>query len=793
MKNLLSIILFLTYFYASAQQANDCVDAIVVCGNTNISTNVSGFGIQELDATTNPCTYEELNSLWLNVTIATGGSLAFTIRPDDTNLEVDYDFYVFGPNNGCGNFDNPIRCNTTNPLQASLNYNTTGLRDSSIDPTGGPGEDGDGYVSSIPVTAGEQFYILIDRPIGKGGFSLEWTGTAGFLPAPDVNKPSNIEVCSEDGSSSVDLTQQEALITTSSIANIDYFNNYEDAFDETNAIVDPTQFPFIGTTSNIYVRVTNPNGCFEIVDFAVMPLLFDSPPNLSYTSCDVDRDGQADFDTTEITTDGENTIANPMEFQFSLHSSEAEATANSNPILGPTLSSASATIYARVSSSILSSCFITYPISLNLTTPEFAANLSLVQCDVDQDNSSDGITKLDLEQVFQNNPDVTVYYYETVADRTTDNPIANPNSYSNTTAFNAIVYYRAESNNCESLGEIAIEVNPTTISLNTASPIQACDDDPTDSVHESNFDLESIRQNNYAGLDVAFYGNLVDVSLEQNPLEGNYRTGSTTLYVRLETNNQCQGVEEIELIVNPLPEVSLENNYQVCTDGEPLYIDAPSGFDSYVWYKIDSGLSQELSNTMQVTITEGGNYRLEVETQYQNNGQGLSCTASTDFVVAPSNRATIQEVKIEESSNGNTVIVEVSGEGDYEYALDAGNYQDESKFDNVEAGFYTVFVRDKNGCGISEQEISVIGFPKFFTPNGDGANDTWQIIGANKNFSDEEIQIFDRYGKLVKQISTNSIGWDGLMNGRLLPSSDYWFRITLDSGKEFKGHFSLKR
>ncbi len=793
MRKLFSIFFVFTSIYVNSQQANDCVDAIVVCGNTNISTNVSGFGTQELDATTNPCTYEELNSLWLSVTIATGGSLAFTIRPDDTDLEVDYDFYVFGPNNGCGNFDNPIRCNTTNPLQASLSYNTTGLRDSASDPTGGPGEDGDGYVSSIPVTAGEQYYILVDRPIGNGGFSLEWTGTAGFFPSPDVTKPKNIEVCSTSSSLLVNLTQEETSITTSTIATISYYISYENAFDNINPIIDPTQFQYAGSTTNIYVRVTNPNRCFEIVDFAILPLSFDSSPNLSYTVCDVNRDGQGEFSVADIIADGENAI-DILEFELSLHSNEAEATANSNRITGPILSSANTTIYARVSSNLLTNCFITYPVSLIVTAPQFPAVLSLVQCDIDQGNSLDGITQMDLQQAFSNIQSTTdISYYETATERTANNPITDPANYTNITPFNAVVYYRTVSKNCESLGEIAIEVNPTIVSLNTTSPIQVCDDDSTDGVLESTFDLESIRQNSYAGLDVTFYGSLDDVSLEQNPLDRNYRTTSTTLYIRLETNNQCQGVEEIKLIVNPLPEVSLETNYQVCTDGDPLIIEAPNGFDRYSWFKIEGVESQELGNNQQLSVHIGGNYRLEVERQYQNNGQTSSCKASTDFVVTPSNRATFQEIWIEDSTTDNMIDVEVTGDGDYEYSIDGQNYQDEARFDNIEAGFYTIFVRDKNGCGISEREISVIGFPKFFTPNGDGANDTWQIIGANKNIGDTAIQIFDRYGKLIKQISTDSIGWDGSMNGQLLPSSDYWFRITLNNGKEFKGHFSLKR
>lgn len=793
MNNLLSIIFVLTCVYASSQQANDCTDAIVVCGNTSISSNVSGFGTQELDATTNPCTYEESNSLWLSVNIAVGGSLAFTLRPDATDLEVDYDFYVFGPNNGCSGFDSPIRCSTTNPEQASLSNNLTGLRDLETDQNEGPGELGNSFVASISVSVGEQYYILIDRPAGNGGFSLEWTGTAGFLPSPDLTKPKNIEVCESAGSSLVDLTKEEGSVTTSTTAKITYYNSYEDAFDHTNSITDPTLFSYAGGTSTIYIRVTNPNGCFEIVDFAILPLTFDNPPKLSYTVCDTDRNGQADFTVSDIISDGQNAISNGMEFGLSLHPSAAEAMANSNRIAGPVLSSASTTIYARVSSIVLTNCFITYPIVLTITTPKFPATINLVQCDVDQTNSLDGITRMNLEQAILNSQGANISYYETVADRAADNPIANPRDYSNSTPFNAVVYYRAEANNCESLGELLIEVNPTTVRLNTISPIQACDENPADGVLESNFDLENIRQHYYAGLDVAFYGNLNDVSLEQNPLSGIYRTTSTPLYIRLETNNQCQGVEEIALVVNPLPEVSIEVNYQVCTDGEPLIIDAPYGFDNYSWFKINGGQRQERGNNQQLSIDEGGNYRLEVETQYLNNGQASSCTTSTDFVVIPSNRATFQEIKIEESVGITIVAVEITGEGDYEYAIDGENYQDEPRFDKVEAGFYTVFVRDKKGCGITEQEISIIGFPKFFTPNGDGSNDTWQIIGANKKLSDKAIQIFDRYGKLIKQISTNTIGWDGSMNGQLLPSSDYWFRITLESGKEFKGHFSLKR
>ena len=138
----------------------------------------------------------------------------------------------------------------------------------------------------------------------------------------------------------------------------------------------------------------------------------------------------------------------------------------------------------------------------------------------------------------------------------------------------------------------------------------------------------------------------------------------------------------------------------------------------------------------------------------------------------------------------------VSGEGDYEYAIDTinGPYQDSNLFENVAPGIHTVFIRDKNNCGIVEDNVAVIGFPKFFTPNNDGYNDTWQIYGiTDPSQAESIIYIFDRYGKLLKELNPQSKGWDGTFNGQMLPSSDYWFHVKLQDGRIFKSHFTLKR
>lgn len=108
-------------------------------------------------------------------------------------------------------------------------------------------------------------------------------------------------------------------------------------------------------------------------------------------------------------------------------------------------------------------------------------------------------------------------------------------------------------------------------------------------------------------------------------------------------------------------------------------------------------------------------------------------------------------------------------------------------------------INDLNGCGSVSATITVVGFPKFFTPNGDGSNDFWNIMGIS-TLDQPIVQVFDRFGKFIKQIDENSAGWDGTFNGRDMPSTDYWFLLTyVDTdgqrveAKYVNNHFALRR
>lgn len=154
---------------------------------------------------------------------------------------------------------------------------------------------------------------------------------------------------------------------------------------------------------------------------------------------------------------------------------------------------------------------------------------------------------------------------------------------------------------------------------------------------------------------------------------------------------------------------------------------------------------------------------------------------------------TITNIEISDwTDEQNTIKVQVTGDGDYEFSLDGLTYQDSNVFSGLRTGLYTVYVRDKKGCGIKTDSVFLLMYPKFFTPNGDGINDTWQI-----KFSLfeplMEVHLFDRYGKLLTVFKGADFGWDGTYNGKQLFADDYWFVVKRQNGKEYKGHFSLLR
>ena len=421
----------------------------------------------------------------------------------------------------------------------------------------------------------------------------------------------------------------------------------------------------------------------------------------------------------------------------------------------------------------------------------------LVECDLDQD----GITLYNLfeaEQELINNDQnlILTNFYLSEDDAITNiNEIQNPTSFLNTSPFQTVFARLENQNGCYSIAQLQLQIAQNVVVISDA---EACDGDVVDGISE--FDLNEITASFLSQIpndaQVDYYESESDAFNEINRLNSPY-TNTTpytqTLFAKIKSNNQCYAISNVNLNVLFTPLLSDDESVIYCLNSYPETIRLYGGVlndlpNNYYYEWLFNGNSTTV-NTSFNDVNETGTYTVVVT---HPNG----CSTSRTITLLPSNIATIENIILEEASPNNTVTVQVSGEGDYEFTLDhiKGFYQKENIFTNVLPGFHTVYVRDHNGCGITEQLISVLGFPKYFTPNGDGFNDTWKVYGVSTNFNkDIKVLIFDRFGKLVLEQNNLTPGWNGTFNGYALPSDDYWFLITFDDGRTYRGHFALVR
>lgn len=239
----------------------------------------------------------------------------------------------------------------------------------------------------------------------------------------------------------------------------------------------------------------------------------------------------------------------------------------------------------------------------------------------------------------------------------------------------------------------------------------------------------------------------------------------------------CHKVVTFRLKVSPSPVLAMPLQYYICGAGGTVSIEADGGMDSYEW--------SDGQTTRIATFTTPGTYTLTV---YRDG-----CPAVAAITVAPSQEPEIEEIKITDwSVSDNSITVVAKGVGNYVYSINDGPFQGSNVFEGLATGVYNVTVKDEFGCGEVSGEVTLLNYPKFFTPNGDGENERWRIEFAVKE-PDLQVYIYDRYGKLITGFTGESEGWDGTLNGRHLPSTDYWFVVERESGIVYKGHFSLIR
>ncbi len=279
--------------------------------------------------------------------------------------------------------------------------------------------------------------------------------------------------------------------------------------------------------------------------------------------------------------------------------------------------------------------------------------------------------------------------------------------------------------------------------------------------------------------------------------------GIYTIHARSSSvgNSNCFVDEVFSVTVFPLKELSI--------DDAIICVDAASGLTTQS-AMLTSGLDPSvytvnwyLNNTLMGTgsdyeATEAGIYTVETIKLIPDVGNDCNYAPTEVEVKASSPQAKITFLTEPFESLSNIRIDFIDpGLGTYEYQLNNGPFQTSNIFLNIPFGEHTITIRDtSNLCGNMQLLFTSMSHPSFFTPNGDGINDTWNIPDL-RNHGEASIKIFDRYGKLIKKITPSGEGWNGLSNsGSEMPSSSYWFTVEFvfeGAKKTYTSYFALKR
>jgi gliding motility-associated-like protein len=428
-----------------------------------------------------------------------------------------------------------------------------------------------------------------------------------------------------------------------------------------------------------------------------------------------------------------------------------------------------------------SGCISTGVIEIEYAAQLTATGTTIVQCDPDLDGTTTFNLTVATAAILASDSSIqSIEYYE---DNLASNQIDNPASYN---SIEKVVYAEVfNSTGCGAIVPITLTISNTTPT--TPAPFAFCDEDGTkDGIRAFNLSIEispEILNTLPAGLNIAYFLNVNDALSATNPMANSY-TNTTAfqqvIWAKMTNGPDCYGIIPITLVVNFLEVPNFDDEEKtICQGLTTVSLSVPNGFQTYLWN------DQNASTSNSINVSTGGAYTVKVT---DANG----CSDTKTFSVFVSTIAVITGVAISDFNGGNnTVTIQYEGSGVYEFSLDGTFYQDTPIFYNVPSGAYTVYVQ--NFCGRAPEDIFVLDYPKYFTPNGDGFNDVWKIEYLQQQNRQAQVHVFDRYGKLVFSGTGDNDGWDGTFNSFILPSSDYWFTIQLEDTRIIKGHFSLKR
>ncbi|MEM0544058.1 T9SS type B sorting domain-containing protein, partial [Flavobacterium sp. j3] len=639
---------------------------------------------------------------------------------------------------------------------------------------------------------------------------------------------------------SFDLTVKTAEITQNLVGyTVAYYPSLTDAQNNTNVITTPTAytniFPAVQTLG-VVVTTPAPASCQSITTLDIRVLPVPTPrtdPQPLAPKCDDNNPGDL-LELFDLTTNAAYIANGDPNVTLHYFPTQADAQNNvvANEILNPTAALVGGTVWIRVENNRVDylgnrcAVIVAQPLTVNPLPTVIQPLAPYRVCD----DNADGIAVFDLTNpqlatailgAAQLPANYTISYYATAAGA---NPFTNtgqtplPASYQNTTPDTQNINIRVVNNatGCVNATGVLTLVVEEYAQATGPQTFASCDDylDPYDGVFQldlTQYNTAILNGQDPAVFLISYYTTQADAIAGTNAIPlaqaQAYITAADTdqIWVKVENSSNsitpvCYALTTININIEryPNPIITTPNGVDtICVNFETDEVVRPLTLDSGITNVADYTFAWfENNSTTPIAGATGPTYTVDTAeptgatrtyTVTATSVSPLACaTTSADFEVIQSGQAVIADGTIGYTvtnafSDSQIITVLVDGYGTYEYSLDDGPRQTSNIFEGVSLGTHIIRVWDTEGGNYSCEElvienVQIIDYPHYFTPNGDGINDTWNIVGLGGQ-PNAKIYIFDRYGKLLKQISSTGQGWDGTYNGQLLPSTDYWFTV----------------